>query len=62
MKSTFSPQMSQDSTRTSMFMGISSYSAITITWILALSLAIPPLLGWSHYEPEISGMRYDYLA
>ena len=50
-------QISRDSVLSPFFNGLSSYSAITITWLLALFLAIGPLLGWSHYEPEISGMR-----
>ena len=41
-------------------MGISSFHAITITWLLALSLSVAPLLGWSYYAPELCGMRYRF--
>ena len=37
---------------------LSSYAIIGILWILGLLLALPPLLGWSYYEPEVNGMRY----
>ena len=53
-------QISRDSLLSNIFMGVSSYTTILVTWVLALSLAIPPLLGWSHYAPEISGMRYGF--
>ena len=53
-------QISRDSLHSNIFMGVSSYTSILVTWLLALSLAIPPLLGWSHYAPEISGMRYSF--
>ena len=39
----------------------SSNYSIAVTWLLALHLAIPPLLGWSYYSPELSGMRYIFL-
>ena len=29
-----------------------------ITWALALSLALPPIFGWSYYTPESGGIRY----
>ena len=31
---------------------LSSYTVIAIIWMLGLSLALPPLLGWSYYAPE----------
>ena len=37
---------------------LSSFTVIVITWILGLSITLPPLFGWSHYVPEDSGMRY----
>ena len=36
---------------------LSSYRVIVIIWALGLSLAIPPLVGWSHYSPEPNGLR-----
>ena len=36
---------------------LSSYMIIVITWILGLSITLPPLLGWSYYAPEDNGMR-----
>ena len=36
----------------------SSSYVIVLTWAMALSLALSPLLGWSYYEPESSGLRY----
>ena len=35
----------------------SSNNAIILTWMMALSLALAPLLGWSYYEPESNGLR-----
>ena len=32
--------------------------AIGIIWLMASIIAIPPLLGWSEYVPEESGLRY----
>ena len=40
--------------------GVSSFHAIMITWLLALSLSVAPLLGWSYYAPELCGMRYRF--
>ena len=37
---------------------LSSQRVILMIWILGLSLAIPPLIGWSHYSPEPNGIRY----
>ena len=37
---------------------LSSYRVIVIIWALGLSLAIPPLVGWSHYSPEPNGLRW----
>ena len=34
-----------------------SWTVISITWVLALSLALAPVLGWSYYEPESNGLR-----
>ena len=39
-----------------------SYYAIALTWVLAFPLAFSPLVGWSYYSPELSGMRYKFLA
>ena len=39
----------------------SSNCSIAVTWLLALHLAISPLLGWSYYSPDLSGMRYIFL-
>ena len=36
----------------------SSSYVIATTWAMALSLALSPLIGWSYYEPESSGLRY----
>ena len=36
----------------------SSIKAIAFTWVMAFSLALAPLLGWSYYEPESNGIRY----
>ena len=36
---------------------LDSYSAIGLTWGMALALALPPLLGWNHYVPESNGIR-----
>ena len=36
---------------------LSSNIVITLTWTMALSLALAPLLGWSYYEPESNGLR-----
>ena len=34
-----------------------SYSVIGFTWISALALALPPVMGWSYYAPESNGIR-----
>ena len=39
---------------------LSSYRVILIIWVLGLSLAIPPLVGWNHYSPEPNGLRYAH--
>ena len=31
---------------------------VVITWMMGLSIALPPLLGWAYYAPEPSGLRY----
>ena len=36
---------------------LSSYTVIAIVWILSLSIALPPLFGWSYYAPEDNGIR-----
>ena len=36
---------------------LNSYSVVILTWISALALALPPLLGWSYYAPESNGIR-----
>ena len=41
---------------------LGSYSVIGLTWAIALSLALPPLLGWSYYVPEPNGIRYEYIC
>ena len=40
---------------------LGSYSVVCLIWGCALSLALPPLLGWSHYVPESNGIRHDYI-
>ena len=37
---------------------LSSYRVIGILWVLGTLLALPPLLGWSYYEPEANAMTY----
>ena len=37
---------------------LSGKKVISITWALGLSMAIPPLTGWSYYSPEPNGLRY----
>lgn len=34
---------------------------VVLTWMMGLSIALPPLLGWAYYAPEPSGLRYLYL-
>ena len=34
---------------------LSSHTVIAIVWILSLSIALPPLFGWSYYAPEDNG-------
>ena len=36
---------------------LKSWTVISITWVLALSLALAPIFGWSYYEPESNGIR-----
>ena len=36
---------------------LSTAKIIGITWTWALSVALPPLLGWSYYAPDPSGLR-----
>ena len=36
----------------------SPYITTPIIWSFALALSAPPLLGWSSFQPESSGMRY----
>lgn len=31
---------------------------LALIWSLSLAVALPPLLGWSFYAPETSGLRY----
>ena len=33
-------------------------TCIPLIWILASSIALPPLLGWTEFVPEQSGLRY----
>ena len=40
---------------------LGSYSVICLTWAFALSLALPPLLGWSYYVPEPNGIRHGFI-
>merc|ERR1712018_1016812 len=35
---------------------LSSRRVIVMIWTAGLSLAIPPLIGWSHYSPEPNGL------
>ena len=30
---------------------------IPVIWLFALTMTLPPLLGWSSFQPESSGMR-----
>lgn len=32
-------------------------SAVASVWIMALALALPPILGWGDYVPDKSGIR-----
>lgn len=34
----------------------SSYMVIPLVWILSAAIAVPPLLGWSYFTPESSGI------
>ena len=40
---------------------LSSYTVIAIVWILSLSIALPPLFGWSYYAPEDNGIRSAFI-
>ena len=40
---------------------LSSYTVIGIVWILSLSIALPPLFGWSYYAPEDNGIRWVFV-
>ena len=33
---------------------------ISITWMMGLVVAVPPLVGWSHYAPEPNGLGYVF--
>ena len=37
---------------------LNSIHIIILTWLLGLSIALPPLLGWSYYTVEPNGLRY----
>ena len=41
--------------------GISTYlglsKAVIITWAMGFAVAIPPLVGWGQYTPELNGIR-----
>ena len=37
---------------------LNSIHIIILTWVLGLSIALPPLLGWSYYYVEPNGLRY----
>lgn len=37
---------------------LSHNMVMTITWAFGLLFAVPPLIGWSFYVPEPSGLRY----
>ena len=36
----------------------SAATPLFIIWISALAMAIPPLMHWGHYIPEVSGLRF----
>ena len=38
--------------------GLTPCKVNLITWAMALSLALPPIFGWSYYAPESGGIRY----
>ena len=38
--------------------GLTPFIVIAIVWAMALSLALPPIFGWSYYTPESGGLRY----
>ena len=40
---------------------LSSYIVIFIVWIMSLSIALPPLFGWSYYAPEDNGIRSEFI-
>ena len=40
---------------------LSSHTVIAIVWILSLSIALPPLFGWSYYAPEDNGIRWVFV-
>ena len=40
---------------------LSSYTVIAIVWLLSLSIALPPLFGWSYYAPEDNGIRSTFI-
>ena len=41
----------------SSFMGTSiSTMSFTIIWFLAAIITLPPLLGWSEFMPEVTGL------
>ena len=37
--------------------GLTPCKVNIITWVMALSLALPPIFGWSYYAPESGGIR-----
>ena len=36
-----------------------TYTALIFVWAMTCSFAFPPLMGWSEYVPEKSGIRYE---
>jgi hypothetical protein len=34
---------------------------LCLIWLSALAMALPPLLHWGHYIPEVSGIRLGRL-
>ena len=43
------------------FVHLTPLKTVVLTWMMGLSIALPPLLGWAYYAPEPSGLRYLYL-
>jgi hypothetical protein len=35
----------------------SAFLPLGLIWTAAMAMALPPLLHWGHYIPEVSGIR-----